>query len=100
MALAIGRGLAAQGVPKSQIINATLTQMQPVLAMRQAAQQPAPVPPAPRSMQANVQAAVAQPPATHRAGSTPQRSAQDVSSMTIEDFEKLSDKEIEQLYGS
>jgi hypothetical protein len=101
MALAIGRGLAAQGVPKSQIIYATLEQMKPVLATRQQAAAPSvPQPPQPqRSMQTNVQAAAAQPPATHRAGSAPQRSRIDVSTMTIEDFEKLSEKEIEQLYG-
>jgi hypothetical protein len=100
MALTIGKGLIADGVPKVQILDRVMEVMQPMLVMRQAPQQSQPVPQAQRSLQANVQAAASQPPATHRAGSTPQRSNIDVNSMTIEDFEKLTDKEIEQLYGN
>jgi hypothetical protein len=100
MALAIGQGLAAQGVPKSRIIYATLEQMKPVLDMRQqpAALEPQAAPAPIKNVAAKVAASRAQPPATQSAGSTQRAAAKlDVMSMTVEDFEKLPQDEINKL---
>jgi hypothetical protein len=100
MALNIGNSFKAQGMNSITALEKTLEMLQPLLQAKYTPAAPIqPQPTVQRSMQTNVQAAAAQPPATHRAGSAPQRSRIDVSTMTIEDFEKLSDKEIEQLYG-
>jgi hypothetical protein len=98
MALTIGKGLLNEGVPKTQILDRVMEVMTPVLTMRQQPAQPS-HPPAPiQSVQQKVAAARAQPPATQNSGSSSRSPAKhDVMSMTVEDFERLPQDEINRL---
>jgi hypothetical protein len=111
MALTIGQGLMTQGVRKGEILDRVLNVLSPVLAARakptaqtqqatqtapQTATQPAPQPI--RPVAEKVAAAKAQPPSTNSAGSAPRGEAKyDFSNMTIEDFERLPQDEINRI---
>jgi chemotaxis protein histidine kinase CheA len=98
MALTIGQGLMTQGVRKGEILDRVLNVLSPVLSARAkpAAQEPQPQPL--RPVAEKVAAAKAQPPSTNSAGSAPRGEAKyDFSSMTIEDFERLPQDEINRI---
>lgn len=100
MALTMGNAFKAQGMNSVAALEKTLETLKPILDARYAppAQTPA-APPAPiKNVAAKVAASRAQPPATQNAGSTQRAAAKvDVMSMTVEDFEKLPQDEINKL---
>jgi hypothetical protein len=100
MALTIGQGLMTQGVRKGEILDRVLNVLSPVLSARAkpTSQEPQPQPQPLRQVAEKVAAAKAQPPSTNSAGSAPRGEAKyDFSSMTIEDFERLPQDEINRI---
>lgn len=99
MALNIGNSFKAQGMNSIAALEKTVETLKPLLSARYAALAAPAAAPAPiRNVAAKVAAAKAQPPATQSAGSTQRAPAKlDVMSMTVEDFEKLPQDEINRL---
>lgn len=100
MALTMGNAFKAQGMNSVAALEKTLETLKPILDARYTppAQTPASAPAPIKNVAAKVAASRAQPPATQSAGSTQRAAAKlDVMSMTVEDFEKLPQDEINKL---